>query len=196
MTYRERRLARAQRLAEWADKREQKSSQARQAIMDMTEDLPLGQPTLVGHHSERKMRRYRSRLDASMRASIENGQKAKEFRQRAAGIEEAAQRAIYNDDPDAVERLSEKLAGLEAQRNEILAYNRSCRQGAPDPALLGAQQRKGLELLARATSQMGANGALPPYLLANLSGNIMRARGRLEKLRQSQVNKEQPHENR
>jgi hypothetical protein len=188
MTYRERRLARAQRLNEWADKREQKANQASQAATELVDGMPLGQPILVGHHSEGKMRRHHARVDARMQASIENGEKANEFRQRAENIENAAERAIYNDDPDALERLREKLASLEAQRAAIRAYNKSCRQGKPDPAVLNTRQRADLESTMRlAPRELGSNGSFPAYKLSNLSGNITRVRGRIEALTRSRA---------
>jgi hypothetical protein len=52
MTTRERREARAARLREWADKREAKSTAAFDAVRQIADNIPMGQPILVGHHSE------------------------------------------------------------------------------------------------------------------------------------------------
>src|SRR2546423_1610900 len=129
MTYRERRLAKAQRLREWADKRAQKSNVNYEAAYAIIEQIPPGQPILVGHHSEKRHRRDLERYDTNMHNSLEHSNKAEEMRSRADNIEEAAGNAIYSDDPDATEQLETKLARLEAERDGIKAYNKSARAG-------------------------------------------------------------------
>lgn len=192
MTYRQRRMARAQRLEEWADKREQKAAHAYRSVDEMVYNLPPGQPILVGHHSEAMMRRYQARIDAGMRSGVDNEIKAKDFRHRAANIKAAADRAIYNDDPDAIERLAEKLAAFEAQRDAIRAYNQSCRRGHPDRTLLTEQQQRDVEYLGTvARAAPGEDGPLPGYVLSNLGGNIRRTRMRLEQLRRAETKREE-----
>lgn len=191
MTYRQRRMARAQHLEAWADKRERKAVQTYQAVDEMLEGLPPGQPILLGHHSEAGARRYHARIDARMRSGVDNEAKAVELRQRASNIKEAAEQAIYNDDPDATERLAEKLAILEARRTAILAYNRSCRRGLPDRTLLTEQQWKDIQhfgTVARAAP--GEDGPLPGYVLSNLGGNIRRTGLRLQRLKRAAAKRE------
>ena len=57
MGYRERRLAKAERLREWAEKRQAKSAAAFKGVHTIADGIPFGQPILVGHHSERHARR-------------------------------------------------------------------------------------------------------------------------------------------
>jgi len=121
MIYRERRLARAQRLREWAENREQKSDEDRNRAYDIMESMAPGQPILIGHHSERRHRRELEQRDNLMRRGLEHRQKAEAMRQRADNIEYAAERAIYSDDPDAIEQLEAKLTELEAERDGIKA---------------------------------------------------------------------------
>lgn len=180
MTYHERRLARAQRLNEWADRRDEKANQAYLSAAEMVDGMPLGQPILVGHHSEGKMRRHHARIDANMRASIDHGQKAEEMRGKAENILSAAEKAIYSDDPDAVERLEKKLAGLEARRASIRAYNASCHRGEPDQSLLIAKDQDDLAFMG---AQLGRNGAFPSYALGNLGASIGRLKKRLARLK-------------
>ena len=145
MTYRQRRLAKAERLRGWADKREQKAAIYRAAADQYIERVPFGQPILVGHHSEGRARRDKARFSANMQRSFDHRAKAYEMRSRADNIEAAADHAIYSDDPDAVERLERKLADLEAERGFIRAYNASCRNGEPNTNLLSSQQRRTLQ---------------------------------------------------
>ena len=119
MTYRERRAAKADRLREWADKRDAKGSAARAAADQTADMIPFGQPILVGHHSERGDRNRRDRMSRNYDKAFENTAKAADFRRRADGIEAAAETAIYRDDVDADERLTERIAEREAERDRI-----------------------------------------------------------------------------
>jgi hypothetical protein len=109
--------------------------------------------------------------------------KAREMRARAVNIEAAADRAVYSDDGDAIERLSVRVAGREAERGRIKAYNASCRKGARDVSLLDDQQRAQLVATARACAwQLGKRGEMPAYVLTNLGAAIRTDRKRLAEL--------------
>lgn len=180
MTYRERRERRAERLREWAEKREARSDAAHEAAHQIADMIPVGQPILMGHHSQKRAERDVSRLQRLASQSLEHSRKAEEMRRKAANIDAAADRAIYSDDPDAGERLAVKLADLEAQRDRIKAFNASCRKGTPDLDLLDAAQRADYETSKRVTPyNIGKRGEMPAYVLSNLSGNISRTRKRL-----------------
>lgn len=188
-TYRERREAKAARLREWAGKREVKAEAAYNGARQTADLIPLGQPVLLGHHSQRRHQRDLERIDAGYRRSFEHARKAEEMSRKAANIEAAAAHAIYSDDADAIERLEERIGELEAERDRIKAYNASCRKaaktgGTGDVSLLDEKQRANLASVARvAAFQIGAGGAYPRYALTNLGGNITRNRKRLEELR-------------
>ena len=181
-TYRERRLAKAERLRGWAEGSERKSDAALEEARRRADVIPLGQPILVGHHSEGRDRRYRAGIARKMDQGVEHGRKAEDMRRRADGIEAAAASAVYSDDPDAVERLEERIADLEGQRDRLKRYNASCRRGAPDPTILDAAQQEQLQVVER-VGQVRPGGQFPAYATSNLSGNIARLRRRLEDLR-------------
>ena len=187
-TYRERRQARAERLRDWADKREAKSKAALDQSRAMVDAIPFGQPILVGHYSEGRDRRYRDRAWNTMGRGVEHGRKAEEMNRRADNIEAQAERAIYDDDPDAIERLTERIAELEAERKRITDYNKSCRKAARegmtgDLSLLDDKQRADIATLARVCPyQIRDGGAFPSYAASNLGGNINRYRKRLATL--------------
>uniref|UniRef100_A0A6M3LZE3 DUF3560 domain-containing protein n=1 Tax=viral metagenome TaxID=1070528 RepID=A0A6M3LZE3_9ZZZZ len=191
MTYRERRQARADRLREWADKREAKSDAAFGAAQTLAEAIPFGQPILVGHHSEGRARRDRERIDGNMARGIEHARKADDMRERAENIERAASSAIYSDDPDAAEALMGKIERLEAQRARIVAYNASCRKARkadPDSKhgdlsiLDDGQKRDLLSLMQVCPYQVRMGGQFPGYATSNLSGTINTAKKRLTAL--------------
>lgn len=188
-TYRERREARAERLREWAAKRDTKAAAGFERAHDLAGVIPFGQPILAGHHSQGRDERYRARIAGTMDRACEDAAKAQSMSSRADGIESQLERSIYSDDVDAVERLEERLAVLEAERDRIKAYNASCRKAAKsggmgDQSLLDEKQRADILNLARVCAwQVGAGGAFPGYALSNLSGNIKRNRDRLAELK-------------
>ena len=182
MTYRERRLARAERLRDWAEKRAARADGNFKRAHELVKNIPFGQPILVGHHSERRHRRTLERHDTAMRAAFESTDMANSMNSRADEIERQADHAIYSDDPDAVERLREKLAELEAQRARMKAENAAYRKGVEAYAafcgitLEQAQaRRERIEAGYSWTRQ-----PFPAYELQNLGGNITRTRKRLE----------------
>ncbi len=170
LTYRERRERKAERLREWADKREVKASSAYQTSEDAVAGIPFGQPIIRGHYSQRRHERALERSQRAMSAAVEHSSKAASFRSRAANIEAAADHAIYSDDPDAIERLREKIADLESQRETIKARN--------------AEYRKAHRDELKALTAYGRDRALPhpSYVLTNLGGVISRSRKRLAQL--------------
>lgn len=189
-TYRERREARAARRREWAEGREAKAAEAF-AAGDLREErsgIPFGQPILVGHHSQRRHERAIERAESAMRRGFEHEAMADRHERSAATIEHQLATSIYDDDPDAIERLEAKLAGLEGERDRVKAYNASCRRaaktgGVGDLELLDEKQRADLVGTMRACPYMiGLGGKAPAYLLSNLGGNITRTRKRLEEL--------------
>lgn len=184
-TYRERREARAERLREWADKREAKAQSAQQHADAMSNQIPFGQPILVGHHSEGRHRRDLARINSSQEHAWDHRAKAVSMTNRAENIDAQLEASIYSDDPDAVERLAERVAGLEAERDRIKAYNASCRKGSPDPSVLDEKQRRDLATALRVCAYQCKGGAFPSYHLTNLTGNITRNRKRLEALQKT-----------
>ena len=181
MTYRERRAAKADRLREWADKRDVKGDTARTAADRTADMIPFGQPILVGHHSERGDRNRRGRMSANYDKAYEHSSKAAEFRRRADGIEAAADHAIYSDDTDATDRLTERIAEREAERDRIKAFNANVRKtGAHDLDLLDPKQRGNyLSILRHSPYQLGKGGTFPGYVLSNLGATIRTDKKRL-----------------
>jgi uncharacterized small protein (DUF1192 family) len=174
MTYRDRREARAERLREWAEKRETAAAAVFEQNRPFTSDYAFN--TQPGHIPAR------ARIIAQEDRAHESLSKARSMASRADGIEAQLAGSIYSDDPDAVERLQERIAVLEAERDRIKAYNASCRKGSPDVSLLDEAQREQLASALRFAGFQCKGGAFPSYHLSNLSGNIKRNRDRLAQL--------------
>lgn len=191
MTYRDRRLARAERLWDWAEKRAARSDGNFKRAHNLVKDIPLGQPILVGHHSERRHRRTLERSDNAMRQACADQEKAGEMVSRADNIETAVDRAIYRDDPDAIERLTAKLADLEGQRERMKADNAAYRKGN---AAYAAHKGITLEQAESIRVKIDAGYSwcrqpYPAYSLQNLGGTITKERKRLAELQAAHTSK-------
>lgn len=175
-TYREKREAKAERLRDWAEKRQTEAVAVLNSQPELRSDWAfITQPGRIP---------ARDRMNAADERAFRSMDKAEEMAERADNIEAAAAGAIYSDDADAIERLEAKIADLEAQRARIKAYNASCRKGQRDVTLLDEQQQRQLASTAKcAAYQIRDNGAAPAYWAQNLSGNIARLRQRLERLK-------------
>jgi len=170
LTYRERRARKAERLRGWAEKREAKSVAAYERSSEMASVIPFGQPILVGHYSEGSDRRYRDRIGRVMDQSCEHAAKATSMRSRADNIEAQTAHAIYSDDPDATDRLRDRIARMEELRDGIKARN--------------ATFRKDHHAELKTMTAYQRDMAMPhrSYELTNLSGNLSRLRKRLASL--------------
>lgn len=183
MTRRERLEARAERRRAWAESREAKSDAAYSGAREIADGIPFGQPILVGHHSEGRARRDQARIERGMAAAVENDRAAADHRSAADGIDRQLATSVFSDDEDAPDRLRERIAALEAQRDRIKAYNASCRKGARNVELLDEAQREDILSIAQhAAYQLGRHGEFPSYALSNLGGRIRDQKKRLERI--------------
>lgn len=168
MTYRDRRLAKADRLEGWAETRRQRAAADAASEPDYVHDWAwITQPGLDRSKENRRTERRFQSLD-----------KADSMESRAAGIRAAVEGAIYSDDPDAVEQLEQRIAELEAKREQVKAHNREMRKpGACDhPADCDCRSHFPRDCACK-------RHPLPSYVLQNLGGNIKRNRDRLEQLK-------------
>jgi hypothetical protein len=191
MTRRERMERRAERRLDWAAGREKKSAAAFEGARKIADNIPLGQPILVGHHSERAARRDQDRIFSGMSKGVESQKMAATHRSKASGIQDQLDRSIFSDDPDAPERLRERIAELEAERDRGKAINKEIKKG---PGFEDRLRTAGLELtekekgtlltIARLTpyhcDKKTGLPVFPSYHFTNLGANIRRLKERLE----------------
>lgn len=117
---RERSALRAERLSERADKKTEEAESAARTAHRIGDNIPMGQPILVGHHSERHHRRDVARMHSSM-------DKAGAAYADAERLKAAASAAAFNAEegyslPFISHRLRESKARLAAMRREIESY--------------------------------------------------------------------------
>lgn len=96
MTMAERAQAKIDRLEGLADRRAEQAGAFSRAARDISERFHMGQPILVGHHSERKARKDKERMDAAQRKAIEASESVGYWLYRADGV---AAHANYKNDP-------------------------------------------------------------------------------------------------
>ena len=174
--YDARREARAERFRERAAAARDESAAAYSQARSMADVIPFGQPILVGHHSEKRDRRYRGRIESKFRASFEAQKKADYYDAKADSAER--NRAIFSDDPLADEKLAAKIERLTARQEAMRAANRLFRKGDKDG--LAAMGFAPAEIEARLKPDCLGRIGFADYELANNGANIRRLQERLK----------------
>ena len=167
MNRRERLERKVERRRGWAASRRTDADRRLNTARTMADGIPFGQPILVGHHSERRDRNFRERIRGNFEKAFESSNMAAHHTSKAAGLAAQLDHAIYSDDPDAIERLTEKIAGMEAERETMKSANAAYRKA------------HGAELRTMGAYERSQAVPHPAYELQNLGGNITRCRQRL-----------------
>ena len=116
--YEERRKQRIERYKRLSEKSKEKSDQYMNSNANRTlSRIPLGQPILTDHYSARSHSRLIERANNNIRKSIEEDNKSKFYSDRAESSENS--KVIYGDDPQAIQKLEDKLTRLENERRAI-----------------------------------------------------------------------------
>lgn len=143
-----------ERYLELAEKAERRSEDHQETANGIASVIPLGQPILVGHHSEKGHRRDLERIDSHQKKAIEEAKKAEYYEQKAENI--LNPKAISSDDPEAIKKLETKLKKMKKLKEQWKAENSLARkQGkeAPHPSFelqnLGQNMRRVKERISR-----------------------------------------------
>jgi hypothetical protein len=174
--FHERRQNRIEYAHEKAAKKLQQSEQLYKNAQQMASYIPFGQPILVGHHSEGRDRQFRQRISNTFDKSFEAQETASYYSDKADTIEN--NQAIFSDDPQALHKLREKLAGIEAAQVYMKAANKYIRKGdkAGFLTLPHATEERWQELTT--PSRMNRIG-FPSYAFQNNNGEIRRVKQRI-----------------
>ncbi len=96
-----------------SDRHAQESYQAHRKVDQIASYIPIGQPILVGHHSERHHRRDIEKIDRGMQKAVEESKKAEYYHEKA----EASQRHQQHlGRPDVIYR---RIQRLEADKRRL-----------------------------------------------------------------------------
>jgi phospholipid N-methyltransferase len=105
---------RAERFENYSEKRLADARAAKKTVSAIADNIPLGQPILVGHHSEKHARKDAQRIENGMRKAIKMWETSKYWEQRASG---ALRHAKYKERPDVRARRIKKIEA--AQRKTV-----------------------------------------------------------------------------
>jgi len=108
----ERAEERAERFEDYSEKRADDAERAHAGVAAIADNIPLGQPVLVGHHSERRARKDAERIENGMKRAVKMWETAEYWERRAAG---ALAHAKYKELPGVRHR---RIKGLEADKRK------------------------------------------------------------------------------
>ena len=174
--YEAKRQARLDRWRALATKADTQSAGAWQTAHNMASVIPFGQPILVGHHSEKRDRNYRARIDNQHRKGYELHQKAEYYRSRIEAAEKNT--TVFSDDPAAEEKLADKIQRLEERQALMKAANKLVRKNDLEGlADLGFSEAVISGLF---TKDFAGRLGFPDYLITNNGANIRRLKERVQ----------------
>lgn len=178
--YEAKRKAKAERFRELAEKHKEQSTERYTQYRRNLELVPLGQPILIGHHSEAGHRAHLKRIDNHMRKSIEHDEKAKYYERRAEAVD--SNQAIFSDDPNATEKLTEKTQQLEERQKLMREANKLVRKKDTEGLLNMGFTEAQIQRLC--TPDFCGRVGFADYRLTNNNANIRRLKQRLTQLEQ------------
>lgn len=150
----------------------------------MASAIPFGQPILIGHHSEKRDRNYRKKIHNTYGKAFEKRDKADYYEEKAQSIE--SNTAIFSDDPEAMNKLQEKLKSLEDNQAFMKAVNKCIKKKDKEGFLALPHATVELWEKINAPNVMGVIG-FASYSLRNNNANIKRIKGRIRQLQRQQV---------
>ncbi len=101
---------RSERFGEYSEHRAKDADRAEAGVRQIADGIPLGQPILVGHHSERRARKDAERIENGMRKAVKMWETSQYWTRRAAG---AIRHAKYKELPRV---RANRIKTLEADR--------------------------------------------------------------------------------
>ena len=186
LNFQDRKNARIERYKELADANKKASEKAYQESKRTVEHIPMGQPILVGHHSEKSHRATLKKSWDKMDKSIELDKKSKYYEDKAKATERNT--AISSDDPDAIIKLKVKLDKLLKNQEKMKAINKICRS----KKLTDEEKKNKLKEKFKFNDNSIYELLNPQYsyqkkgfqswVLSNNNGSIKQVRDRIEKL--------------
>jgi hypothetical protein len=171
--YEQRKARRVEGIRRRAARLKTEAQAAGRRAQQVADVISLGQPILLGHHSEKRHRRDLRRIDAGFRKAMQLQKEAQVLERRDESAE--TNRAIFSDDPDAGVKLRQKLEQLEKDRARMVAASKAARSKDPRAALgtLGYSAGRIDELL---TPDFAGRKGFPDYALRNAAAEAARVR--------------------
>lgn len=196
--YEERKAAKIERIKARIDKKRDFASKNDLSLYGESKSgIPMGQPILVGHHSERRHRRHLERIENKVRAGYEASNQADRLEERLESIEN--RKAIDSDNPDATLLVQSKIDILENQRERNKTINQLVKQACKMPNSTAALAKMMCEafpndykddaativIASKLMTPDSLHGVgIPSWWFTNTSAEIRRLKKRLDDLKQ------------
>lgn len=179
-SYEERKQARIERYQALADKAARESEALGRQASKMLDAIPPGQPLLVDHYSYNSDKRYRERIWNKTGKSVEAAKKSDYYAAKA----EAAERntAIFSDDPQALEKLKEKLEDLEDSHAFMKQVNAYYRLHKTCHGAEGLSEESAVKIEEGMQYHPWDPTPFPSYALSSSNQEIRRIRERIRQL--------------
>ncbi len=131
----ERAEERADRFETYSENRQADADRAHKAVSAIADNIPLGQPILVGHHSEKHARRDAAKIQNGMQKAVSMWKQSTYWKDRAAA---ARHHAEYKEFPAVRAR---RIKTLEADlRQQIARYTPLVTKERPKPTYIMQQK--------------------------------------------------------
>lgn len=175
------RLERWQKAAQRAAAASEAAYSGAKRIGDM---IPLGQPILIGHHSESRARRDAERIRNGYQKGYALYKQSQDLKARAAAA--ADNSAIYADNPSALSLIQTEIDELELTIEKMKAVNKWIRskgkntKALDDVGLTPVQAKDSLGVYQ-------SEGCFPSYALSNRGANLRRLKERLKDVEAKQA---------
>lgn len=195
-TFKERREQKIERFKELAVKNKERAESRYSAFKSIQGRIPLGQPIMVGHHSERGHRADIKRMDSHLGKMSEHFDKAEYYERKAEKMEN--NKSIFIEDPEALEKLSDRLTALKNLRDAYKTFNKTWRKEGLEKAIeQWPGDKDSIRQLVniyckRFNHETQQNEfydikCLPSYLLVNLGAKIKRYESKVETVQEVQA---------
>jgi hypothetical protein len=171
-----------------AQKHQQKATQFKNQFHTLSDLIPIGQPILIGHHSEKRHRNHLRKIDSALHNSVIHSDLAEKYNKKASRLN--SDTSISSDDPDALDKLEKKKSRLIADRTTYKEINKIVRQTPRNHCTpekmdtlkvqFGLSEKTILSLFV--PSKVHGTG-LPTYVLSNLSNRIKSIQARIDSLK-------------
>lgn len=176
--------AKRDRYADMAASKARESRQRFETVDGIARMIPMGQPILVGHHSEKRHRRDLERMHNGMRKGFEAKEASEHYAEKARSY---GTYSVSADDPAAILKLRAELEPLEKLQATMKAVNAIVRKKK-----LGKEEKIALIAQVDGMTPETAARAMEPdcfnclgfarYRLSNNNANIRRLKQRIDEL--------------
>jgi hypothetical protein len=140
-------------------------------------DAMAGTPILIGHHSEHRHRRDLERQRKKMDKVLSLTKTAEYLERKAESLE--GDNRISSDDPDAIEKLKQKLIELQAEQERMIRINKLYRIGGwKEVREISEDDRK------RCDIQMDLLKSQAPFAPFEISNNSARIRATQKRIKE------------